>query len=364
MNSLDVKVSWQRDDFCLHVDQQFPSQGVTALFGPSGCGKTSLLRVIAGFEPQVMAQVSFNGVDWQNDDIHMPTERRRIGLVFQEASLLPHLDVQGNLEYGWRRTASGNRRLLPHDIYQMLALESLLSQRPDQLSGGQRQRVALGRALMTSPDLLLLDEPLAALDAEAKRQILPYLAKIVRETRTPALLITHSADEVLRLSDYVSFMDGGEIEAPLPLVDALSQPASPLFSDDGAVSVLSGQFVMGHDKGWGEFSTEAFTLLVRKTPEYDVLSSSFKESVRQRLQIYARDVSIALTDPTQISIQNHLSATIETLTEISRGMTLVNLSLGDGQHLLAELTSVSVSRLALRPGLPVWALVKSAALLQ
>lgn len=364
MNSLDVKVTWQRDDFCLHVDQQFPSQGVTALFGPSGCGKTSLLRVIAGLEPRVRAQVSFNGVDWQNHRMHLPIEKRRLGLVFQEASLLPHLDVQGNLEYGWRRTAISNRRILPHDIYQMLALEPLLGQRPDQLSGGQRQRVALGRALMTSPDILLLDEPLAALDAEAKGKILPYLARVVRETSIPALLITHSAGEVLRLSDHVSFMDQGKIEAPVTLQDALKNPASPLFRNDGTISVLCGEFVEEHNRGWGVFNTGSYSLHVRKTSMYEVASQMPGGSLLQRLQIHARDVSIALTDPAQISIQNHLSAMIETVTEKDRGMTLVNLVLADGQQLSAELTSDSVSRLSLRPGLPVWALVKSVALLQ
>lgn len=367
--SLNVNLKWQRGDFCLRVaHQQFPSQGVTAIFGPSGCGKTSLLRVLAGLEPDVPASITFNNRVWQGEGSFVPAEKRRIGLVFQEASLLPHLNVQQNLEYGWRRTAPSSRRLLPQDIYQMLALEPLLDHRSDQLSGGQRQRVALGRALMTSPDLLLLDEPLAALDAESKRQILPYLATVIRETRTPVLLITHSAGEVLRLSDHISFMENGEIAEPVSLTDALKNPSSPLFSDDGAVSVLRGQFVVENHSDWGRFATKAFSLHVRSVSGAGLLPGLSPgltpEEPSHRLQIHARDVSIALTDPAQISIQNHLSATVTSLTEKDGGVTLVTLTLADGQLLLAELTSASVTRLALSPGLPVWALVKSAALLQ
>jgi len=362
--SLNVSVNWQRDAFCLQLAQSFPSKGVTALYGPSGCGKTSLLRIVAGLERGAMSNVSFNGVDWQNESLCVPLEKRRIGLVFQEASLLPHLDVRANLEYGWRRTKPAQRRLAPEEIYRMLALESLLQHRTDQLSGGQRQRVALGRALMTSPDLLLLDEPLAALDAVAKRQILPYLARVVRDTETPTLLVTHSTDEVLRLADHIGFMENGSVAPVVRLAEALQDPSSPLFADEGAVSVLQGQFVIEGNGGWGMFSTTSYHLHVRSSPEYMSLHSGSTASQNHRLQIYARDVSIALTDPTQISIQNHLAAKISGLTEKDDGLVLVRLTLADGQLLMAELTSASVSRLGLILGMPVWALVKSAALLQ
>lgn len=362
--SLDVAVNWERDEFCLGISATFHSHGVTALYGPSGCGKTSLLRIVAGLEPAVSAQVTFKGQVWQGSRSFVPVEKRRIGLVFQEASLLPHLNVQSNLEYGWRRTPVSQRRLLPEHIYQMLALESLLTKRTDQLSGGQRQRVALGRALMTSPDLLLLDEPMAALDVEAKRQILPYLARVVRDTDTPTLLVTHSASEVLRLADNICFMDNGKVAEPVTLMEALKNPESPLFRDEGVVSVLSGTFAREDVTGWGTFSTPSYTLHVRHLAEYASSSPDLSEGQMHRLQIQARDVSIALTDPAQISIQNHLPAVVDLLTEKGGGMSLVHLTLADGQSLIAELTSASVSRLALSPGLSVWALVKSVALLQ
>lgn len=362
--SLDVVVNWEREGFCLEVSEAFPSVGVTALYGPSGCGKTSLLRIVAGLEPAVSAQVRFKNQIWQTSGGFVPIEKRRIGLVFQEASLLPHLSVESNLEYGWRRTPVSQRRLVPADIYQMLALAPLLTKRTGQLSGGQRQRVALGRALMTSPDLLLLDEPMAALDAEAKRQILPYLARVVRETDTPTLLVTHSASEVLRLADNICFMESGKVAGPVTLSDALKDPGSPLFSDSGALSVLHGTFAREDASGWGAFSTSSYSLHVRNLADYASSAPGLSGGQADRLQIQARDVSIALTDPAQISIQNHLSAEVTSLTEKDDGMTLVQLTLADGQSLIAELTSASVSRLGLSPGLSVWALIKSAALLQ
>lgn len=362
--SLGVVVNWRRDDFCLNVSETFPERGVTALYGPSGCGKTSLLRIVAGLEPAINAQVRFKGMTWQNGRTHVPVEKRRIGLVFQEASLLPHLNVRSNLEYGWRRTAPSQRRLDPEDIYQMLALAPLLHRRSDQLSGGQRQRVALGRALMTSPELLLLDEPLAALDATSKKQILPYLDRVIRETNTPTLLVTHATAEVLRLADHISFMNNGAVAAPLALSEALKDSSSALFADGGAVSVLRGVFNHEESDGWGSFSTDVFALRVRNLSEFAIGSSKVSSEKSDRLQIYARDVSIALTDPAQISIQNHLSATVQSLSSQEGGMTRVNMLLADGQQLIAEVTSMSVSRLSLVPGMSVWALVKSAALLQ
>lgn len=361
--SLNVSVNWQRDAFSLQLTQSFPSKGVTALYGPSGCGKTSLLRIVAGLESGASANVSFNGVDWQNENACVPLEKRRIGLVFQEASLLSHLDVRANLEYGWRRTPPSQRRLAPEEIYRMLALEPLLGRRTDQLSGGQRQRVALGRALMTSPDLLLLDEPLAALDADAKRQILPYLARVVRDTKTPTLLVTHSADEVLRLADYIGFMAEGKIKSVTELSESLTDPTSSLFVDHGVVSVLNGQFQVDSSNDWGVFSTSCYTLYVRGAPDYVPSSTDVLHGQRHRLQIHARDVSIALTDPDQISIQNHLSGKIAALTEKEAGMVIVSLELADGQRLMAELTAASVKRLGLMLDMKVWALVKSAALL-
>ncbi|MBU2097872.1 MAG: ATP-binding cassette domain-containing protein, partial [Gammaproteobacteria bacterium] len=201
--ALQIKVRLQRGDFTLNVDAQWPAAGVTALFGRSGCGKTTLLRVIAGLEKASAAQVSFADEAWQTADAFLPIEKRRIGLVFQEASLLPHLSVMDNLLYGYKRTPAAWRRMQPAAVIAMLGLDNVLDRRVDQLSGGQAQRVALGRALLASPQLLLLDEPLAALDTQTKREIMPFLSRLARESHVPIVLITHSPDEVQRLADRV-----------------------------------------------------------------------------------------------------------------------------------------------------------------
>ena len=219
--SLQIKASWQRRDFHLVLDLNLELTGVTALFGRSGCGKTSLLRVVAGLERLPGAQVRFGEQVWQDQKTFIPLHRRRIGLVFQEHSLLPHLSVRGNLEYGYRRTPEHLRRLHLPEVTAMLGIGGLLERKVDQLSGGQRQRVSVGRALLTSPQLLLLDEPLAALDTQTKHEIMPFLNRLSREAGVPIILISHAPDEVRQLADRVAFMADGRIERIVELAAAL-----------------------------------------------------------------------------------------------------------------------------------------------
>jgi len=237
---LSVRALLQRTGFTLDVDAALPLSGVTALFGRSGCGKTSLLRVIAGLDRAAGAEVRFGDALWQYGRHFVPLHRRRIGLVFQEHSLLPHLGVRDNLLYGYRRTPPAERRLHLQEVVDMLDIGELLDRSIDRLSGGQRQRVSLGRALLTSPRLMLLDEPPSRLDTATKREIMPFLSRLAAEAGMPIVMVSHAPDEVERLADRVVFMHAGRIERIETLRQALARADSPLFADAGAVSVLEG----------------------------------------------------------------------------------------------------------------------------
>ena len=357
---LKIKVSWPRGNFLLDCDVKIPLQGVTALFGRSGCGKSSLLRVIAGLQRVPAAEVHFGNQIWQQSGQFVKPEQRRIGLVFQEHSLLPHLNVEGNLLYGWKRTAPELRRLQSAEVATMLGITDLLGRRIDQLSGGQAQRVALGRALLCSPQLLLLDEPLAALDTQTRREIMPFLSRLAREAGVPVVMITHSPDEVLRLADRVVFMHNGRIEKICSLQQAMARPDSPLFMEEGPSSVLSGAISTADETGVSRFVSTAGSVMLHI---HDAQKPELESGVTRRLRILARDVSVALDDPSRISIRNHLPVVIEQVTDLAGNRVLLTTRLSDDQVLLIEVTRWSATQLGLRTGLSVWALIKSVALL-
>ncbi|WP_449192196.1 molybdenum ABC transporter ATP-binding protein [Thauera sp.] len=375
---LSVRALLQRTGFTLDIDAALPLAGVTALFGRSGCGKTSLLRVIAGLDRAAGAEVRFGDALWQYGRHFVPLHRRRIGLVFQEHSLLPHLGVRDNLLYGYRRTPPAERRLHLQEVVDMLDIGELLDRSIDRLSGGQRQRVSLGRALLTSPRLMLLDEPLSALDSATKREIMPFLSRLAAEAGMPIVMVSHAPDEVERLADRVVFMHAGRIERIETLRQALARADSPLFADAGAVSVLEGLPGAVGPQGLRAFGPEAARLWLSaggtvagegqadeafavQPPAAGTAAPSPRRL--QRLRILARDVSLALDDPTRISIQNHLRVTIERIDTHAPGRALVSCRMADGQLLLAEVTPWSVAQLGLAPGQQVYALIKSVALL-
>ena len=344
------------EDFELRVDSELPLQGVTALFGRSGCGKTTLLRIIAGLERVPGATVQFGDQHWQQARQFVPLHKRRIGLVFQEHSLLPHLSVRDNLLYGYRRTPRPLQRLHPPAVTAMLGIDDLLERRIDQLSGGQRQRVSLGRALLISPQLLLLDEPMAALDTQTKREIMPFLSRMAAESGVPIIMVSHAPDEVERLADRVVFIKDGQIQQIDSLQQALARPDSPLFEDAGAASVLVGSLGESDGDGIRPFGPPQARLWV---PSAD----SVKEQTPIRLRILARDVSLSLIDPQHISIQNHLRVTIECIHPPTNHRTLVACRTAENQLLMAEVTPRAVSQLGLQAGQNLYALIKSVALL-
>lgn len=345
------------EDFELRVNSKLPLQGVTALFGRSGCGKTTLLRIIAGLERVPGATVRFGDQHWQQDRQFVPLHKRRIGLVFQEHSLLPHLSVRDNLLYGYRRTPKPLKRLHPPEVTAMLGIDDLLERRIDQLSGGQRQRVSLGRALLISPQLLLLDEPMAALDTQTKREIMPFLSRMAAESGVPVIMVSHAPDEVARLADRVVFLKDGQIQQIESLQQALARPDSPLFEDAGAASVLMGSLGESDEDGIRAFGPPHARLWIPSTG-----SATGQQPIR--LRILARDVSLSLIDPQHISIQNHLQVTIECIHPPTNHRTLVACRTAEDQLLLAEVTPRAVSQLELKPGQSLYALIKSVALLE
>lgn len=345
------KLDWP--GFTLDVDLQLPGQGVTALFGPSGCGKTTVLRSLAGLERPTDGTLLVNGETWQDATTWVPTHRRAIGYVFQEASLFPHLTVRGNLQYGMTRSAQATADI-DHAI-DLLGIRALLDRRPERLSGGERQRVGIARALAVNPTLLLMDEPLAALDLARKQEILPYLDRLQHELRMPVIYVTHSPDEVARLAHHLVVLERGRAVASGPLAETLSRVDLPvrLGEDTGVVVEAT---VGSVDAQWhlARMDFDGGALWTR--------DPGLPEGTPARVRILARDVSLARDKPGRSSIQNLLHGRIEQIADDeSPGLALVRVRVGTSA-LLARVTHRALSELALRDGDAAWVQVKSVAL--
>ena len=338
--------------FVLDAEFSLPSHGVTALFGASGSGKTTLLRLIAGLA-RAPGSLTVNGEVWQDDRTFLPTHRRALGYVFQEASLFPHLSVRGNLEYGWKRVPAAERRLGFDDVVDWLGLTALLPQPPQQLSGGQRQRVAIGRALLASPRLLLMDEPLSALDSASRAEILPYLERLHRQLELPIIYVSHALDEVARLADTLLLIEAGTITYQGPLVEGLTRLDLPLAHRDTASTVID-TTVVSHDPVF------QLTRVARQGIAFDLPGLHAAPGEPLRVRIAARDVSLTLSMPSQTSILNLLPARIVEIADDAPGQVLVRLEL-EHAVLLARITRKSAHALNLQPGMAVVAQVKSVA---
>ena len=344
--------------FTLDVDLDLPGRGVTALFGHSGSGKTSCLRCIAGLERAASARLLVNGELWQDSasGLYVPTHQRALGYVFQEASLFPHLTVQRNLDFGMKRVDPAQRRVDPAHICRLLGIEQLLQRKPDRLSGGERQRVGIARALLTSPRLLLMDEPLAALDLQRKAEILPYLERLHDELDIPVLYVSHAPDEVARLADHVVLMEAGQVVASGGLQQTLARLDLPLaFSEDAGVVIAAS--VGAHDEHYHltRLDFAGGSVLVARRPEAPGQSLRFR--------VHARDVSLSLQPLENSSITNALAATVlASAPADTPAHTLVQLDAG-GSLLLARIARRSADLLNIHPGQRLWAQIKTVALL-
>jgi len=340
-------------DFTLDAAFEFgESPCVTALFGPSGAGKSTVLAAIAGLIRPQSGRIAIAGETLFDSErgIFVPARERRVGIVFQDTRLFPHLSVHANLLYGWRRAGTRAHDRTVDAVIALLGLEGLLARRPRTLSGGERARVALGRALLMSPRALLLDEPLTALDAQRKAEILPYLERLVGETKIPMLYVSHALDEVTRLADRMVVLSEGRVVAEGSLFDVTAR--LDLFTGKHLLpgAVLEAE-IAGHDAAHGltELAFDGEILVVPR------IARAIGDRVRIRID--ADDVMLALTKPEGVSANNVLSAVIAAIREDGPNAD-VQLRLRSAL-LVARITRRSLERLALKPGTSVFALIKS-----
>lgn len=353
---IEVRFKLNYPGFTLDVDLSLPSTGVTALFGHSGSGKTTLLRSIAGLEHVPGGRLVFDGEVWQDGNTFIPTHHRPLGYVFQEASLFPHLTVQGNLDYGMKRRMGRRASADIWHIVDLLGIGHLLERKPDSLSGGERQRVGIARALLTQPRLLLMDEPLAALDLARKQEILPYLEQLHEELKIPVLYVSHAPDEVARLADHLIALEAGRVVAAGPLAETLARADLPIRLGEDAGVVLDAT-VAEIDSAWhlARVDFPGGSLWVR--------NEGHPVGKHLRVRVLARDVSLARDEPTGSSILNRFRATVRELADDAHpALLLARVAVGN-QSLLARLTRRSAAALALAPGNEVWAQVKAVAVL-
>lgn len=352
MSVITARFHGRLGDFALDLGFTAPAAGVTALFGPSGCGKTTVLRCMAGLT-RLAGRMAVGDEVWQDERRFAPPHRRALGYVFQDANLFAHLSVRANLLYGPRRA-----RPRPADdgfdaIVALLNLERLLDRAPARLSGGERQRVALGRALLAQPRLLLMDEPLSALDRMSKEEILPYLDALGGRAGPPVIYVSHDVSEVARLADHVVALERGRVAAAGPAGDILERlDLGPVAGRFEAGVTLTAR-VTGHDPVYHLTALDHAGQRIVMPYTGDPLGALIKFRIR------ARDVALAIEKPRGVSVQNILSGVIAAIVaepDTAYAETLVDIG---GARIRARITRAAAADLALEPGRPVYALIKS-----
>jgi molybdate transport system ATP-binding protein len=360
MPMINVRLNLKYTGFALDVDLHVPGRGVTALYGHSGSGKTTCLRCIAGLERAEDGFIQINDEVWQDsrNGLFVPPHKRALGYVFQEPSLFPHLSVRANLEFGLKRIPRSQRRVDMLQATELLGIGHLLERHPQHLSGGERQRIGIARALLTSPRLLLMDEPLAALDSKRKGEILPYLERLHDELDIPVLYVSHAQDEVARLADHIVLLSDGKALASGPIGETLARLDLPLALGDDAGVVINGS-VSAYD--------DHYRLLTLQLPDsaqhLRVAHAPLALGKVLRVKVQARDVSLSLQAGEHSSILNRLPVTVtQEIAADNSAHVLVRLD-ADGTPLLARITRFSRDQLQLRPGQVLWAQIKAVAVL-
>jgi molybdate transport system ATP-binding protein len=352
---IDAKFYFRRGSFTLDVDFCIPARGVCAVFGASGCGKTTLLRAIAGLEANSNGRLQVADMRWQQGDVFVPPHQRALGYVFQESSLFAHLNVRRNLEYGLKRVAVSERKVSLEQAIHLLGIESLLERQPHSLSGGEKQRVAIARALAVSPRLLLMDEPLAALDQSRKQEVMPYLKALHQELDIPVMYVSHALEEVAQLADYLILMEAGGIVATGDIHELFTRLDLPLAQELDASAIINAR-VAGFD--------EAFQLMHLQFGggRMSVPVQNLKKGDEVRLRLMARDVSLTLEHQSGTSILNIFPVTVSEIAATGAAQVSVKLDAA-GVSILSRITRKSAQKLNLTPGKKVFAQVKSVALL-
>lgn len=340
--------------FELKVDLRLPFSGVTAIYGASGSGKTTLLRCIAGLEKSVSGVLKVGGRLWQSESLFMPAHQREVGYVFQESSLLPHINALQNLLFVQKYTKLKVDQVQLAEVVELMGIGALLQSYPAQLSGGERQRVAISRALLLQPKLLLMDEPLASLDSDKKQELLQYLERLQKQFRIPILYVTHSDAEVARLADYMVVLNKGKVVAQGELNKVLSQLDLPTGFGSNRGVVLQGCVAENSDD-WGLVKIDFGGGSLWAKAEGDTLGD------KVRVRVLASDISIALSDHKDTSILNRLPAIVGGISRDGGSLALLKLQIGE-DVLLARLSNKSVGDLQLQIGKKVWAQIKSVAI--
>ncbi len=359
--SIDAAFRGEVGAFSLAAEFTAPVRGITALFGRSGSGKTTILRCIAGLA-RLPGRLSVAGDKWQSETLFLPAHRRPVGYVFQEASLLPHISVRRNLLFGHRRALRGGaaEEIGFDQVVPLLGLEPLLERAPQLLSGGERQRVAIGRALLSQPRLLLLDEPLSGLDRDAKAEILPYLEALHADLAIPALYVSHDIAEVERLADHIVQLEKGRVVAAGPLAALLADPDLPFARSAEAASVVDVRVRSydAHDRLL-DCDLEGQTLLVAG-PDHPA-------GARLRVRLAASDISLAVESPSRTTILNVLPATVVEVSVATEGQATIVLAVGHARsgsaRLLARITRRSAETFGFVVGQRVYAQIKAASLI-
>ena len=351
---IECKIKVQLESFMLDANFSIPDRGITVVFGPSGSGKTTLLRVIAGLEKSDKGLLKIGDSVWQKGEDFLATHKRQIGYVFQDAALFDHLDVKGNLNFVVKR-AIGLKEDFIESIHNLLEIKTLLNRKTTQLSGGERQRVAIARALLTNPKILLLDEPLSALDLKRKNEILPYLASIHNDLEIPILYVTHSQDEMSRLADHLLLIEDGNIVGSGPVNDMLTRFDMPLSHGGDAVSIIEAE-VLKRDS---EFNLMHLDFL---GGQFIVPDNGFPVQTKVRIRVVARDVSLTKSKQVDTSILNIFPAMVQEIVNEGEAQVMVRLQIKE-TILLACITRKSSYKLRLEKGSEVFVQVKSVAIL-
>ena len=354
MDLLEAKFKMDYPGFNLDVEMSLPSKGVTVVFGPSGSGKTTLLRCLSGLEKAPSGYLKIANHVWQDEESFIPVQDRKIGFVFQESRLFPHMNIQDNLLYGYQRTLPDERNLQFDEVAQVLNLETLLKRRPQKLSGGERQRVAIGRALLTSPKLLLMDEPLASLDMQLKAEIIPFIKKIESEFKTPIVYVTHSMNEVLQLVDTMVILKDGKVENIGSVEEVFSDVRMREAVGDEQLGAVLKTEVLEHDKEFGLTKLD-FMGQVLHVPRQHI-------SVGQnlRVHIHSKDVILSTLPPAgATSVLNILRAKVEKVGELDPQGYSVDIELDAGRPILATITRKSLDKLNLQSGQRIYAHIKA-----
>ena len=351
---IECKIKIQLESFMLDANFSIPDRGITVVFGPSGSGKTTLLRAIAGLEKSDEGFLKIGDSVWQKGEDFLATHKRQIGYVFQDAALFDHLDVKGNLNFVIKR-AIGLKEDFIESIHNLLEIKTLLNRKTTQLSGGEKQRVAIARALLTNPKILLLDEPLSALDLKRKNEILPYLDSIHNDLEIPILYVTHSQDEMSRLADHLLLIEDGNIVGSGPVNDMLTRFDMPLSHGGDAVSIIEAE-VLKRDS---EFNLMHLDFL---GGQFIVPDNSFPVQTKVRIRVVARDVSLTKSKQVDTSILNIFPAMVQEIVNEGEAQVMVRLQIKE-TILLACITRKSSYKLRLEKGSEVFVQVKSVAIL-